>query len=40
MSIRQIAMIRILRCELLQITGAWWRRERQGLYMPIMSLHR
>ncbi|MBM3226739.1 MAG: lipase maturation factor family protein, partial [Candidatus Tectomicrobia bacterium] len=21
-------------------TGAWWRRERQGLYMPVMSLRR
>lgn len=21
-------------------TGAWWQRERQGLYMPVMSLHR
>jgi lipase maturation factor 1 len=23
-----------------QTTGAWWRRERQGLYMPVMSLRR
>jgi hypothetical protein len=23
-----------------QATGAWWRRERQGLYMPVMSLRR
>jgi hypothetical protein len=21
-------------------TGAWWRRERRGLYMPVLSLHR
>jgi hypothetical protein len=21
-------------------TGAWWRRERQGLYMPVLSLRR
>jgi len=21
-------------------TGAWWRRELQGLYMPVLSLHR
>jgi hypothetical protein len=23
-----------------QTTGAWWRHERQGLYMPVMSLRR
>ncbi len=24
----------------LRATGAWWRRERQGLYLPVMSLQR